>query len=97
MLTPRCRPCSHRNLRNAEGSQHLFFLQSEPRSEYTKTITRIAREIGGVSVGLALGGGAALGLAHIGVLRVLEEENIPIDIIVGKQYGSHHCQPLGDR
>lgn len=71
-----------------EGSQHLSFLQSEPHSEYTKTVTRIAREIGGVSVGLALGGGAALGLAHIGVLRVLEKENIPIDIIVGSSMGA---------
>ena len=71
-----------------EGSQHIIFLQSDTRSEYTKTITRIAREIGGVSVGLALGGGAALGLAHIGVLRVLEKENIPIDIIVGSSMGA---------
>ena len=30
------------------------------------------------SIGLALGGGFARGLAHIGVLKVLEEENIPI-------------------
>ena len=75
-------------LTQREGSQHLSFLQAEPRGEYTKTITRIAREIGGVSVGLALGGGAALGLAHIGVLRVLEEENIPIDIIVGSSMGA---------
>ena len=75
-------------LTQREGSQHLSFLQSEPHSEYTKTITRIAREIGGVSVGLALGGGAALGLAHIGVLRVLEKENIPIDIIVGSSMGA---------
>lgn len=71
-----------------EGSQHLFFPQAQPHSEYTKTVTRIAREIGGVSVGLALGGGAALGLAHIGVLRVLEKENIPIDIIVGSSMGA---------
>ncbi|MBI5023574.1 MAG: patatin-like phospholipase family protein [Candidatus Omnitrophica bacterium] len=75
-------------LTQREGSQHLSFLQSEPHSEYTKTITRIAREIGGVSVGLALGGGAALGLAHIGVLRVLEKEHIPVDIIVGSSMGA---------
>ena len=75
-------------LTQREGSQHLSFLQSEPHSEYTKTITRSAREIGGVSVGLALGGGAALGLAHIGVLRVLEKENIPIDIVVGSSMGA---------
>ena len=75
-------------LTQREGSQHLSFLQSEPHSEYTKTVTRIAREIGGVSVGLALGGGAALGIAHIGVLRVLEQENIPIDIVVGSSMGA---------
>ena len=39
-------------------------------------------------VGLALGGGFARGLAHIGVLKVLEEENIPIDFIAGTSVGS---------
>lgn len=31
-------------------------------------------------IGLALGGGGARGIAHIGVLKVLEEEQIPIDL-----------------
>jgi NTE family protein len=39
-------------------------------------------------VGLALGGGFARGLAHIGVLRVLEEEKVPIDFIAGTSVGS---------
>jgi len=39
-------------------------------------------------VGLALGGGAARGLAHIGVLSVLEEANIPIDYIAGTSMGA---------
>ena len=39
-------------------------------------------------VGLALGGGAARGLAHIGVLEVLERENIPIDMIAGTSAGA---------
>jgi NTE family protein len=39
-------------------------------------------------VGLALGGGFARGLAHIGILKVLEEENIPIDFIAGTSVGS---------
>jgi len=39
-------------------------------------------------VGLALGGGGARGLAHIGVLRVLEREKIPIDLIVGTSIGA---------
>jgi len=32
-------------------------------------------------IGLALSGGAARGMAHIGVLKALEEESIPIDMI----------------
>lgn len=39
-------------------------------------------------VGLALGGGAARGLAHIGVLEVLEEAHIPIDYIAGTSAGA---------
>jgi NTE family protein len=39
-------------------------------------------------VGLALGGGFARGIAHIGVLRVLEEHQIPIDFIAGTSVGA---------
>jgi NTE family protein len=39
-------------------------------------------------VGLALGGGAARGLAHIGVLEVLEKEGIPVDMIAGTSAGA---------
>jgi NTE family protein len=39
-------------------------------------------------VGIALGGGFARGLAHIGVLKVLEEEKIPVDFIAGTSVGS---------
>jgi NTE family protein len=39
-------------------------------------------------VGLALGGGAARGLAHIGVLDVLKKEGIPIDFIAGTSAGA---------
>jgi len=39
-------------------------------------------------IALVLGGGAARGFAHIGVIRVLEQEKIPIDLIVGTSVGS---------
>jgi NTE family protein len=39
-------------------------------------------------VGLALGGGGARGMAHIGVIMALEEEGIPIDMIAGTSAGS---------
>jgi len=39
-------------------------------------------------IGIALGGGGARGFAEIGVLRVLEQEKIPIDVVVGTSVGS---------
>lgn len=39
-------------------------------------------------IGLALSGGAARGFAHLGVLKVLAEHNIPIDFIAGTSAGS---------
>jgi len=39
-------------------------------------------------VGLALGAGSARGLAHIGVLKILLEEKIPVDFIAGTSAGS---------
>lgn len=43
---------------------------------------------GGKKVGLALSGGGARGLAHVGVLRVLEEEGVPIDFVAGTSMGA---------
>jgi len=42
----------------------------------------------GKKIGLALGGGGARGLAHIGVLKVLARENIPIHILAGTSIGA---------
>ncbi|MEN6467884.1 MAG: patatin-like phospholipase family protein, partial [Smithella sp.] len=42
----------------------------------------------GKKVGLALGGGGVRGLAHIGVLNVLEQEGIAIDLIAGTSAGA---------
>ena len=39
-------------------------------------------------IGLALGGGFARGIVHIGVLRVLEEENIPVSLVAGTSVGA---------
>src|SRR5208283_456227 len=40
------------------------------------------------AIGIALGGGFARGLAHIGVLKVLEEEGIPVRMIAGTSVGA---------
>ncbi|MCD6374888.1 MAG: patatin-like phospholipase family protein, partial [Caldisericaceae bacterium] len=41
-----------------------------------------------MKIALVLGSGAARGLAHIGVLKTLEKEGIPVDLIVGCSMGA---------
>ena len=65
-----------------------------------RSVRDFGREIAGVPVpptpakipvpkiGLALGGGFARGIAHIGVLKLLEQENIPVDFIAGTSVGA---------
>ncbi|MDD5155726.1 MAG: cyclic nucleotide-binding domain-containing protein, partial [Candidatus Omnitrophica bacterium] len=59
-----------------------------PDSSYAKAVRRISRELGDCLVGLALGVGVAYGFCHIGVLKVIEEEKIPIDVITGSSIGA---------
>jgi len=40
------------------------------------------------AIGLVLGGGGALGMAHVGVLKVMEEQHIPVDYIGGTSMGA---------
>jgi NTE family protein len=56
--------------------------------QVSRDVSRIARRLGNVSVGLVLGGGGARAYAHLGVLKVLQEEGIPIDIIAGTSMGA---------
>ncbi len=69
-----------------EGLEFAHHL--DPDTDYARTIRHMARSQSGNLVGLVLGSGAALGLAHIGVLKVLERENIPVDIIAGSSIGA---------
>jgi len=60
---------------------------------FTRELTRIppaglSKEKKRPRIGIALGGGFARGLAHIGVLKVLEENHIPIDFVAGTSVGS---------
>lgn len=57
-------------------------------SPLSKAIGGLARHIGEMEVGVALGAGAAKGFAHIGVLAVLEENGVPIDYIAGSSIGA---------
>lgn len=60
----------------------------EPQAEYSKAVRRIARRLGDCEVGLALGVGVAYGFCHLGILKVIEEEKIPVDVIVGSSIGA---------
>lgn len=64
------------------------FIFDFPDHQYSVNVRRIARRIGNVSVGLALGAGAARGLSHIGVLKVLREEGIHVDMVAGTSIGA---------
>jgi NTE family protein len=53
-----------------------------------RSIHRLARKLLGATVGLALGGGAAFGVSHVGVIKVLDDNEIPIDLVAGTSMGS---------
>jgi NTE family protein len=63
-----------------------------------RSVRAFGRDISGVptplvppsvaSIGLALGGGFARGIVHVGVLKVLEEEKIPVGFVAGTSVGA---------
>lgn len=55
---------------------------------YSNAIFHIAKKESGELLGLALGGGGAFGLAHIGVLKVLERNKIEVDMMSGSSIGA---------
>jgi NTE family protein len=72
----------NRIVRSVQAFGHEF---NRPRPEPRRVPESAPRR---PKIGVALGGGFARGLAHIGVLKVLEQENIPIDLIAGTSIGS---------
>jgi len=69
-----------------ESSDRLIL--DRPDCEYAKAVRRISRQLSESLVGLVLGVGVGYGFCHIGVLKVIEEEKIPIDIIAGSSVGA---------
>lgn len=70
----------------AEGDEIAY--KANRNSRYARVVRRMARRSLDRLVGLALSGGAARGMSHIGVLRVLEEEGIVPDVISGTSIGA---------
>ncbi len=78
------------DLETAQVSSNPFYslLPRQSSPGYFQVLSRTSRELGEKTVGLVLGSGAAFGLAHIGVLKVLEQEGVAIDIISGSSMGA---------
>ena len=74
---------TQRWLENRQVSAHYHV-----RLDFLGDFARLARLLSGKAVGLALGGGGLRGLAHIGVIRALEELKIPVDFVGGTSMGS---------
>ena len=58
-------------------------------SRYHLHMRRLAREVARCRIGLALSSGGAKGLAHIGVIQVLEENGIEVDCVAGASMGAY--------
>ena len=63
--------------------------QTSGAGHFRADVRRLAREICGRLVGLALSSGAAKGFAHVGVLQVLEENGLEVDVVVGASMGAY--------
>jgi NTE family protein len=51
-------------------------------------LERIVHHLRGIQIGLALGGGAARGMAHLGVLKALEQQGVYVDMVAGTSAGA---------
>lgn len=67
--------------RQLDGHYHV-------RQDRQTDFDRLARFMTGNALGLVLGGGAARGFAHIGVLKALRELNIAVDLVGGNSMGA---------
>jgi NTE family protein len=76
------------SLTGLRGEALIPFLQDNPWLPVTRTLNRLARKVLRATVGIALGGGAAFGISHVGVLEVLDEAGIPVDLVAGTSMGS---------
>ncbi len=69
------------SIKNLFASRLLFLLLIVSLSPAALAVERL-------KIGLALSGGGARGMAHVGVLKILEQEHVPIDYIAGTSMGS---------
>ncbi|HEY2952300.1 MAG TPA: patatin-like phospholipase family protein [Verrucomicrobiae bacterium] len=68
---------------------HSLLYWNDRKGDFAYDVRRLAREIAGCRIGLALSSGGAKGLAHIGVIQVLEENGIEVDVVAGCSMGAY--------
>lgn len=85
---------------HVQGNKRLFTRRSVAKVHETyrrlletsvnkhSDVSRLARLLTGTAVGLVLGGGGARGAAHIGIIRAIQEADIPIDMVGGVSIGA---------
>ena len=73
-----------------EGEFKISFQEPGPNQGglLRSGLERIVHDLRGCKIGLALGGGAARGMAHLGVLKALEDHGIHVDMIAGTSAGA---------
>lgn len=81
--------CAHAFLHDCPTSAFDGSISCVEGPMFARDLRRVAREIGHCRIGLALSAGGAKGLAHIGVIQVLEENGIEVDVIAGSSMGAY--------
>ena len=77
-----------------EEGRHFIMLDTESlqfKNKWIKLVNmsaNVGKKELSPKIGLALGAGGPKGLAHIGVIKVLEKNNIPIDFVAGTSIGA---------
>ena len=73
-------------------SRDFKIMEAAPELPWGRSLAngleRLVHHLRGVRVGLALGGGGARGMAHLGVLKILEQAGIVVDMIAGTSAGA---------
>ena len=73
-------------------SREFIISETQPSSSWGKVLSngmeRLVHDLRGVRIGVALGGGAARGMSHLGVLKTLEQNGIVVDMIAGASVGA---------
>jgi predicted acylesterase/phospholipase RssA/CRP-like cAMP-binding protein len=79
------------NLRDFAG-RDFKIAELAPRWPWGRSLAggleRLVHDLRGVRIGVALGGGAARGMSHLGVLKALEQNGIVVDMIAGTSAGA---------